>query len=130
MAFGSYRPKTLKNGYFGPKWPNFGLKVVATSQNAPQFYFRNQYLLVFQAYCKNPHVLNLFYSRVIEPQSSIIRPSYGDKSYSRYPAYYVTSISPETRANLEWRSRHCLSGLPLYKNAHLAVSTSTRLFTF
>ena len=23
MAFGRYRPKTLKNGYFGQKWPNF-----------------------------------------------------------------------------------------------------------
>ena len=22
-AFGRYRPKTLKNGYFGQKWPNF-----------------------------------------------------------------------------------------------------------
>ena len=23
VAFGRYRPKTLKNGYFGQKWPNF-----------------------------------------------------------------------------------------------------------
>ena len=66
-------------------------KMVPTSQNTPQFYFRNQHLLVFQAYCKNPHVLNLFYCQVIEPQSSIIRPSFGDKSCRRYLPDYVTS---------------------------------------
>ena len=30
-AFGSYRPKTLKNDYFGQKWTNFGLKVAKIS---------------------------------------------------------------------------------------------------
>ena len=66
-------------------------KVVATSQNTPQFYFRNQYLLVFQAYCKNPQVLNLFYCRVIHPQTSVNLKIQGDKTFLDFPLTYVTN---------------------------------------
>ena len=78
----------IRKKQFSPKT----LKVVVTSQNTHKFYFRNQYSLVFQAYCKKPRVLNFCCYRVIHPQNSYYTLFLGDKKFPHLFVSHVTSL--------------------------------------